>query len=72
MSSATSCVASFDNEIDTWSRLEKSGVGETVGNGIKTGLAVLTSIPENLPGNFPELPRLRFFCIRNEAQEQVH
>ena len=57
----TSRVATFDHEIDTWSGLGKSGVGETGGNGIKTGLAMLTSLPGNLPGNFPELLGLRVF-----------
>ena len=61
MSFVTSRVATFDHEIDTWSGLGKSGVGETGGNGIKTGLAMTTSLPGNLPGNFPELPGLRVF-----------
>ena len=61
MSLVASRVDTFDHEIDTWSRLGKSGAGETGGNGIKTGLAMLTSLPGNLPGNFPELPGLRFF-----------
>ena len=30
-------------------------------NGTKTGLAVLTSLPGNLPGTFPDLPGLRVF-----------
>ena len=54
-------VATFDHEIDTWSGLGKSGAGETDGNGTKTGLAVLSSLPGNLPGTFPDLPGLRFF-----------
>ena len=57
----TSRVATFDHEIETWSGLGKSGAGETDGNGTKTELTVLTSLPRNLPGVFPELPRLRVF-----------
>ena len=57
----TSRVATFDHAIETWSRLGKSGAGETDGNGTKTGLAVLTSLPGNLPGIFPDLPGLRVF-----------
>ena len=49
-------VATFDHEIETWTGLGKSGAGETDGNGTKTGLAVLTSLPGNLPENFPDLP----------------
>ena len=52
---------SFDNEIDTWSRLGKSGVGGTGGNGKQRGLAMLTSFPGTLLGNFPDLPRQCFF-----------
>ena len=54
-------VATFDHEIKTWSGLGKSGAGDTDGNGLKTGLAVLTSLPGNLPGTFPDLPGLRVF-----------
>ena len=57
----TSRVATFDHEIKTWSGLGKSGAGDTDGNGLKTGLAVLTSLPGNLPGTFPDLPGLRVF-----------
>ena len=57
----TSRVATFEHEIETWSGLGKSGAGETDGNGTKTGLAVLTSLPGNLPGTFPDLPGLRVF-----------
>ena len=35
--------------------------GDTDGNGLKTGLTVLTSLPGNLPGTFPDLPGLRVF-----------
>jgi hypothetical protein len=34
---------------------------ETHRNGIKTGLAMLTSLPGVLPGIFPDLPGLRVF-----------
>ena len=61
MSFVTSRVATFDHEIDTWSGLGKSGVRETDGNGLKTRLAMLTSLPGNLPGNFLDLPGLRVF-----------
>ena len=44
MSFVTSHVATFNNEIDTWSGLGKSGVGETGRNGIQTGLAMLKSL----------------------------
>ena len=54
-------VATFDHEIDAWSRLGESGVGETGGNAMETGLAVLASLPGNLPGSFPDLPGLRVF-----------
>ena len=54
-------VTTFDHEIKTWSGLGKSGAGDTDGNGLKTGLAVLTSLPGNLPGTFPDLPGLRVF-----------
>ena len=47
-------VATFDHEIETWSRLGKSGAGDTDGNTLKTGLAVITSLPGNLPGTFPD------------------
>ena len=47
-------VAAFDHEIDAWSRLGESGVGETGGNAMETGLAVLASLPGNLPGSFPD------------------
>ena len=57
----TSRVHTFDHEIETWSGLGKSGAGETAGNGLKTGLTVLTSLPGNLPGIFPDLPGLRVF-----------
>ena len=57
----TSGVHTFDHEIETWSGLGKSGAGETAGNGLKTGLTVLTSLPGNLPGIFPDLPGLRVF-----------
>ena len=56
MSFVTSRVATFDHEIDTWSGLGKSGVRETSGNGLKKGLAMLTFLPGNLSGNFPDLP----------------
>ena len=61
MSSVTSRVATFDHEIDTWSGLGKSGVRESDGNDLKAGLAMLTSLPGNLPGTFPDLPGLRLF-----------
>ena len=57
----TSRVATFDHEIKTWSGLGKSDAGDTDGNGLKTGLAVLTSLPVSLPGYFPDLPGLRVF-----------
>ena len=47
-------VATFDHEIETWSGLGKSGAGETMETEKKTGLAVLTSLPGNLPGTFPD------------------
>ena len=50
MSFVTSRVATFYYEIETWSGLGKSGAGETDGNGAKTQLTVLTSLPGNLPG----------------------
>ena len=61
MSFVTSRVATFDHAIETWSRLGKSGATDMDGNGLKTGLTVLTSLPGNLPGNFPDLPGLRVF-----------
>ena len=61
MSFVTSRVATFDGEIHRWSGLGKSGVRETAGNGLKMGLAMLTPLPGNLPGNFPDLPGLRVF-----------
>ena len=54
-------VATFDHEIETWSGLGTSGAGETDGNGTKTGLTVLTSLPVSLPGYFPDLPGLLVF-----------
>ena len=57
----TSRVATFDHEIKTWFGLGKSGAGDTDGNGLKTGIAVLTSLPVSLPGIFPDLPGLRVF-----------
>ena len=54
-------VATFDHEIETWSGLGKSGAWETDGNGTKMELAVLTSLPGNLPKIFPDLPGLRVF-----------
>ena len=57
----TSRVATFDHEIETWCGLGKYGAGETDGNGTKTGLTVLTPLPGNLPGIFPDLPGLRVF-----------
>ena len=57
----TSRVTTFDHEIETWSGLGKSGAGETDGNGARTKLTVLTSLPGNLPGIFPDLPGLRVF-----------
>ena len=57
----TSRVATFEHEIETWFGLGKSGAGETDGNGTKTGLTVLTSLPVSLPGYFPDLPGLRVF-----------
>ena len=57
----TSRVHTFDHEIETWSRLGKSGARDMNGNGLKTGLTVLTSLPGNLPGIFPDLPGLRVF-----------
>ena len=50
----TSRVATFDHEIKTWFGLGKSGAGDTDGNGLKTGIAVLTSLPVSLPGIFPD------------------
>ena len=61
MSFVTSRVATFDNEIDTWSGLGKSGVQETDENGLKGGLAIFPPLPGNLPGNFLDLPGLRVF-----------
>ena len=61
MSLVASRVGTFDHEIDTWSRLGESGVGETNGIDLGMGLAILTSLPGNLPGNFPDLPGLRVF-----------
>ena len=57
----TSRVATFDHEIETWSRLGKSSATDMDGNGLKTGLTVLTSLPGNLPGIFPDLPGLQVF-----------
>ena len=59
----TSRVATFEHEMETWFGLGKSGAGEADGNGAKTGLTVLTSLPVSLPGIFPDLPGLRPFAI---------
>ena len=62
-------MATFYNEINTWSGLGKSGAGETGGNKIETGLAKLTSLPGNLPGIFPDLPGLRLFDMPETEPE---
>ena len=44
-----------------WFGFGKYDAGDTDGNGLKTGLAVLTSLPVSLPGYFPDLLGLRVF-----------
>ena len=53
--------------VNTWTGLGEYGVGETEGNGIKTGLAMLPSLPGNLPGIFPDLPGLRPFDLLSKT-----